>query len=395
MLYSHLQLDIRENERLASRWHEMSKEDDAAIEARYQAFVTNYSALGGVLLRSPHLACLVTSINVDVDNTGHNILADPAARLLTSVLKSCRSVERIALRGSVNGQSPALLRAIVDADCHPRALDFDGTFCRVLDADAVCPDCLDGVERFLSSRTSALKELSFVDRDTSYPQKVLTRAIRPPYPFTLRSLEVNPYLHRLPFLVQDLASLTATKTLKHLTVHINFTQSRNITIRPPLPPLASLASLTIIVPFLNMRAAIAPLTLLLTGLDLPSLTQLTLRGYVKLPDHASLDAIFRTTSAHGPALEKLPSSILSLDCTHFPLSPAHLDIVLDTCTSLKHLGIALPAVEADVGGWSSAKEELVRERCAARAVTLGVSRRDAREWMAASQDWRHAGQRST
>lgn len=390
MLYSHLQLDIRENEYLAGRWHEMSKEDDTAIEQRYQEFACSYSKLGRVLIQSDHLAHLVTSIDIEVDNSAHNISPDPAARLLTCVLAKCSSIERIALRGSRNGQSPALLRAIVEADCHPRSISFDGSFCTQHDPDAVCPDCLDGVERFIQSRTNCLEELSLVDRETRFTHKTLERVLSrsDPVSFRLTRIELDPPLGRLSRMLQDLAS---PSVLEHLTLHINHLASRNE--RPSLPPLPSLASLTIIVPFLNERASLGPFIQLLSNLEVPSLTHLTLTGYVKLAEYATLSSIFRTTSAHGPALERLTSSLTSIDLTGFPLSTSHVNLVLDTCPLVRQLGIALPARldESEVGGWNSAREAEVRTRCWRAGVELFTKERDAQEWIAAAREWRGRG----
>lgn len=389
LLYQDLHFRIKEDEHYATRWHEMSREDDAAIEERYQRWSTSFADLGRTLIASPHLAQSVRSIKIRIDNSGHNLLADPAARLLTSVLQACRSVERLAIKGSINGQSPALLRALVDANAQPRVLSFDGDFCsRVVEAEP-CADCLDGLQRFFASRTAELQELTFVHQLPHTSNRPLLRDPPPAPRLSLTRLTINPVLQDMDFALSFFAYPSA-HTLQHLTLHIFHIAQP--TIAPSLSPLTSLTSLTLLTPFLTHKPAefISALSHLLSTLQAPSLTQLTLIGYTPLPPTVSLDSIFLPASALTSAFAFLPPSLILLDCSHIPLLPAHLVAALKACNWLEKLEYLLPDREGKegAGGWSEAGEENVRMRCGERGVKTREWRLTAREWIGISRSWR-------
>ncbi|ORY89723.1 hypothetical protein BCR35DRAFT_300161 [Leucosporidium creatinivorum] len=389
LLYQDLHFKVKEDEHYASRWHEMSQEDDTAIEERYQRWSTSFADLGRTLIASPHLAQFVKSISIRVDNSGHNLLADPAARLLTSVLKACRSVERIAMKGSINGQSPALLRALVDADAQPRALSFDGDFCsRVVEAEP-CADCLDGLRRFFTSRTIELQELTFVHQLPFTSIRPLLRDPPPPLQLNLTHLTINPVLQDMEFALSFFARPSA-QTLQHLTLHI-FHIAQPTTM-PSLSLLTSLTSLTLLTPFLTHKPSefIAALTHLISTLRAPSLTHFTLIGYTPIPPAASIDSIFLPTAALTPAFAFLPRSLKSLDCSLMPLLPGHLVAALEACERLERLEYLVPNREGkeEAGGWSEAGEEQVRSGCEERGMTRRVMRLTSREWIGISRSWR-------
>lgn len=369
----------------------MSGEDDAAIEERYQRWSTSFADLGRTLIASPHLAQSVRSIKIRVDNSGHNLLADPAARLLTSVLQACRSLERIAIKGSTNGQSPALLRALVDADTHPRVLSFDGDFCsRVVEAEP-CADCLDGLQRFFASRTAELQELNFIHQLSLGSIRPLSRALPPPPNLSLFHLSISPVMQDMEFALSFYAYPSA-HLLRHLTLHIYRTAQTKIT--PSLSPLVSLTSLTLLAPFLTHTPVeyISALSHLLSSVRSPSLSRLTLIGYTPLPPDFGLASIFLPASVSArltSAFAFLPTSLISLDFSLMPLLPKHLVAAIETCHRLEKLEYFLPDRQGqdEAGGWSEVGEEMVRMRCEERGVKTRVKRFTVREWIGISSSW--------
>lgn len=387
LLYEDLHLVMREDESLTGQWHEMSTEDDDAIEYRYQRFSTSFAELGRSLVEHEHLGSLVKSVTVQVDNSLHVLEPGPAARLLTSVLKACRTVDRITIRGSAGGQSPALLRAIVDADSHPSSFAFHGGFCWPIGEDRPCGDCLDGISRFLRSRTSALQDLAFVHPSFLAAVKVLAWATWPSPPLRLRRLTINPLLHDLDWL---LAAFTSPSSLQDLTITLHLLRIPSFPL-PSLDDFPNLTSLTLINPSVTTPRDefLATLTQLLSTHASSSLERLILQGYTHHNPYAPRKALYAPTAELDSVLALLPRSLTHFDATLFPLSPPHVLTVLETCTSLRWMGYVVPQGGGeDMGGWSSAMEEEVRTKCVQRGMRVWAVRRSATEWDEISKKWR-------